>query len=185
MQKILLFAFGLILMTAIAFFMTAEAEDIHFNNNVFTLKYNEFSKADNRRENEYFLKNETKNNWSKLVGIYYYPDITNPIKFADDKSKSIEKEETNLLLKFIKNKKTDKAAISYLQNGMNDGKYNFEYNILKYEKHPKKGMMVLRYAIRYFFNSKDEIKSIATKIKAQNDEELQTIIVSPIPPIVE
>lgn len=172
-------------MTVFAFIQTAKAEEIHFNNDIFTLKYSTLSQLNKGYENEYYLKNENKNNWTKMVGIYYYPGISNPLKFADKECKTIESKETNVLLKFIENKKADKAALSYLQNGSVNGKNFFEYNIFKYEKHPDSGMMALRYAIRYFFKDNSEITALAQKVKAENDEYLQTIITSPIPPIVE
>ncbi len=173
------------IMTVFAFIQTAKAEEIHFNNDIFALKYSTLSQLNKGYENEYYLKNEGKNNWTKMVGIYYYPEVSNPLKFADKECKTIESTETNVLLKFIENKKADKAALSYLQNGSANGKNFFEYNIFKYEKHPDSGMMALRYAIRYFFKDNSEITALAQKVKAENDEYLETIITSPIPPIIE
>lgn len=46
----------------------------------------------------------------------------------------------------MQNKKKDVAIISYLENVVQDDKTFFIYNIYKYEKHPKKGMMILRFA---------------------------------------
>ena len=174
-----------LIMTVFAFIQTAKAEEIHFNNDIFVLKYSTLSQLNKGYENEYYLKNEGKNNWTKMVGIYYYPEVSNPLKFADKECKTIESTETNVLLKFIENKKADKAALSYLQNGSANGKNFFEYNIFKYEKHPDSGMMALRYAIRYFFKDNSEITALAQKVKAENDEYLETIITSQIPPIIE
>ncbi len=186
MQKLILLTLIVIFTgVLITFFSSAKAEEIHFNNNIFILKYSDLSNLTKGYENEYFLQNETKNNWNKMVGIYYYPEISNPLKFADNECKDIESNDINVLLKFIENKQADKAALSYLQNGSDNGKKYFEYNIFKYEKHPEKGMMALRYAIRYFFSDDDGIKALAKKVKEENDEYLQKIIESPIPPIVE
>lgn len=185
MYKVILLALGILIVSLTIFRQTAKAEEIHFNNNVFVLKYSAPSGIDKGYENEYFLKGENKSNYTKMIGIYYYPEISNPIKFADKKTKEIEAQEINVLLKFIQNKKTDKAAISYLQNGECSGKNYFEYIIIKYEKHPEKGLMELRYAIRYFCNTEDEIIKMANKVKEENDEFLEMIIESPIPPIVE
>lgn len=186
MPKFTILAFMLLLIISIfAFNQIAKAEEIHFNNDVFILKQSSMSAINKGYENEYFLKNENIDNWTKLIGIYYYPEVSNPIKFADNECKSIEANDINVLLKYIENKKADKAALSYLQNGSINGRNFFEYNIFKYEKHPDKGMMALRYAIRYFFNNKNEITTLGQKVKAENDEYLQKIIESPIPPIVE
>ncbi len=185
MYRIALLALFFLIITAIAFTNYAKAEEIHFNNNIFILKYSAHSQQINGYENEYFFKDENKNNWTKMVGIYYYPEEGKPIKFADDKCKQIENNENNVLLKFIKNKKADKAALSYLQHGNIQDKNFFEYNIFKYEKHPDKGMMVLRYAVRYFFTTDAEITKIGNNVKEENDKYLQMIIESPIPPIIE
>lgn len=186
MQKLMLITcIAILTALVVAFFAPAMAEEIHFNNDIFKLKYNDFSELTNCYENEYFLNNETKDNWNKMVGIYYYPEISNPLKFADKECKDIESNEINVLLKFIENKQADKAALSYLQNGYENGKNFFEYNIFKYEKHPQKGMMALRYAIRYYFKNDAGIKELAQKVKEENDEYLQKIVESPIPPIIE
>ena len=120
-----------------------------------------------------------------MIGIYYYPEISNPLKFAADTDKRIESKENFLLLKFVQNKKQDIAVISYLENIAQNDKTYFIYNIYKYEKHPKKGMMVLRFAKKYVFNTKDEITKIGHEVKAINDEYMEKIIVSPIPPVVK
>ena len=185
MLKLFLNILLLVGLSSIIFAMATKAEEIHFYNEIFKLKYSSFSSAATGYENEYFPANETRSNWSKMVGIYYYPEIKNPLKFAEEKTKTIETNEREVLLKFIENKKADKAALSYLENGSTNGKNFFEYNIFKYEKHPTKGMMTLRYAIRYFFNNNDEITALARKVKAENDEYLTKIIESPIPPIIK
>lgn len=185
MYKVILLALGVLIISLAALKQTVRAEDIHFNNNVFTLKYSAMSAGNKGYENEYFLKGENKNNHTKMIGIYYYPEISNPIKFADKTTKEIEAQEINVLLKFIQNKKTDRAALSYLQNGECSGKNYFEYIIIKYEKHPDKGIMELKYSIRYFCSTNDEIIKMANKVKEENDEFLQMIIESPIPPIIE
>lgn len=185
MLKMTFIAFLFLFISLFFFSQSAKAEEIHFNNDVFILKYSSMSSEHNGYDNEYFLKNENKNDWSKMVGIYYYPDEKDPLKFASNEDKKVESKDTNVLLKFIENKKQDKAALSYLQNGSANGKNFFEYNIYKYEKHPDKGMMVLRYAIRYFFTTDGEITQIGNKVKEENDKYLQLIVSSPIPPIVE
>ncbi len=185
MLRLLLNILLLVGLSSIIFSMATKAEEIHFYNDIFQLKYSALSPDNNGYENEYFPAKENRENWSKMVGIYYYPDQNNPIKFAAEKTKNIESNERDVLLKFIENKKADKAALSYLENGTLKGKNFFEYNILKYEKHPTKGMMALRYAIRYFFNTNNEITSIGTKVKSKNDDYLTKIIESPIPPIIE
>lgn len=98
MYRIALLALFFLIITAIAFTNYAKAEEIHFNNNIFILKYSAHSQQINGYENEYFLKDENKNNWTKMVGIYYYPEEGKPIKFADDKCKQIENDENNVLL---------------------------------------------------------------------------------------
>ena len=173
------------LLTVLAMQIPVFAEDIHFDNEVYTLKYSALAPKTNGYGNEYFKKSENVSNWTKMIGIYYYPEENNPLKFADDFDKTIESTENSVLLKLIENKKSDKAAISFLVNGCENAKKYFEYDIYKFEKHPDKGMMVLKYAVKYFFTNDEEIKKIAERVKKENDKYLEMIITSPIPPIVE
>lgn len=163
----------------------ALSEEIHFDNNVYTLKYSAIAPQTKGYGNEYFLKSENVSNWNKMIGVYYYPEENNPIKYAQDFDKTIENTENSMLLKYIENKKCDKAALSFLVNGCENAKKYFEYDIYKFEKNPNKGMTVLKYAVKHYFTDDDEINSIAEKIKENNDKYLETIITSPIPSIIE
>lgn len=185
MLKISLIAVSLIVLSLLYFANVVKAEEIHFDNKVFVLKYSALSPVNKGYENEYFPANQNKNNWDRMVGIYYYPEISDPLKFASKEDKNVESTETDVLLKFIQNKKQDKAALSYLENGLENGKNIFTYNIYKYEKHPDKGMMVLRYAVKYYFTTNDEITQIGKKVREENDKYLEMIVSSPVPPIVE
>lgn len=60
------------------------AEDIHFDNEVYTLKYSALAPQTSGYGNEYFKKYENVSNWTKMVGIYYYPNEKDPIKYAQD-----------------------------------------------------------------------------------------------------
>lgn len=174
-----------ILLTLFTVQISSLAEDIHFDNEVYTLKYSSLAPTTNGYGNEYFKKYENVSNWTKMIGIYYYPNEKDPIKYAENFDKTIENTDNSVLLKLIENKKSDKAAISFLVNGCENAKKYFEYDIYKFEKHPDKGMMVLKYAVKYFFTSEGEIKKIAEKVKKENDKYLEMIITSPIPQIVE
>lgn len=168
-----------------AFFQPVSAENIHFNDKIYDLKYNEISTVNKISENEYFLNGESRENWTSMVGIYYYPEISNPIKFSNDVDKKIEDDNRCVLLKFMQNKKQDIAIISYLENMEKEGKHFFVYNIYKYEKHPDKGMMVLRFAKKYDFITNEDIKKIGYEIRNINNDYMEKLIIAPIPPIVE
>ena len=176
------------LLIIIALFLSTTnclAEDIHFDNEVYSLKYSALAPFTKGYGNEYFKKYENVSNWTKMIGIYYYPEENNPIKFAEDFDKTIENTDNSVLLKLIENKKSDKSAISFLVNGCENAKKYLEYDIYKFEKHPTKGMMVLKYAVKHFFTNDEEIKSIAENVKKENDKYLEMLITSPIPPIIE
>lgn len=175
----------LLLIAYLFFVQAAKAEDIHFNNEIYNLKISKMSPVNKGYENEYYLTKETPHNWSKMIGIYYYPEISNPVKFANETDKQIEKQEDIALLKFIENKKQNKALLSYLQNGEANGKKFFTYNVFKYEKHPAKGMMVLRFAKKYFFTTNEGITKLAQEVKSINDDMLEQLIITSVPPIVE
>lgn len=177
-----------IILTFLALFCTqliTLAEDIHFDNNVYTLKYSAIAPKTNGYGNEYFLKSENVANWSKMIGVYYYPEENDPIKYAKDFDKTIENTENSVLLKYIENKKTNQAALSFLVNGCENAKKYFEYDIYKFEKNLTKGMVVLKYAVKHFFTNDSEIETIAQNVKESNDKYLETIITSPIPTIIE
>lgn len=161
------------------------AEEIHFNNDVYTLKYSAIAPQTEGYGNEYFLKNENVAKWSKMIGVYYYPNESDPLKFVENFDKTIENTDNSLLLKLVENKKSDKAAISFLVNGSENAKKYFEHDIYKFEKFSGKGMVVLKYAVKHFFTNDNDIELIAEKIKKENDKLLETIITSPIPTIVE
>lgn len=185
MVRIFLSVIILCVLSIFVFKLNALAEEIHFANNIYVLKYSAVSPITKGYENEYFLKNETKKDFTKMIVVYHYPNIDKPLKYAQDVSKKVESEETDILLKLVQNKKEDKAAFSYLENGSINGKKYFEYNIFKFEKHPTKGMLALRYAVRYFFVNDEDIAKIGNNIREHNDEYLQQIISSPMPQIVE
>lgn len=180
-MKRIFFTILVILMTQVICF----SEEIHFDNEVYKLKYSALAPNTNGYGNEYFRNSENVGNWTKMIGVYYYPEESNPLKYAEDFDKTVENTENSVLLKLIENKKADKAAISFLVNGCENAKKYFEYDIYRFEKNPVKGMMVLKYAVKHFFTSEDDIKLIAENIKKNNDKYLETIITSPIPLIVE
>ncbi len=177
-----------IFFTILAFFMVHNicfSEEIHFDNEVYKLKYSALAPNTNGYGNEYFRNSENVGNWNKMIGVYYYPEVSNPLKYAEDFDKTVENTDNSILLKLIENKKADKAAISFLVNGCENAKKYFEYDIYRFEKNPNKGMMVLKYAVKHYFTNDSEIKSIAENIKKNNDKYLETIITSPIPLLIE
>ena len=161
------------------------AEEIHFDNEVYKLKYSSIAPQTKGYGNEYFRNSENVGNWTKMIGVYYYPEEKDPIKYAENFDKTIENTENSVLLKLIENKKADKAAISFLVNGCENAKKYFEYDIYKFEKNLNKGITVLKYAVKHYFTNNSEINAIAENIKKNNDKYLEIIITSPIPLLVE
>jgi len=167
------------------FSKSVKAENIYFNNDLYILKQSKFSEINKGYENYYFLEKESENNWTKTLEILDYPEIKNPIKFAQNADKEIETKSGVILLKFIANKKQNKAVLSFIDIGEANGKPYIEHNIYKYEPYKDKGMVILRFAKRYFSNDKDEIAKIAHEIKNINDDLLEQIVISPTPQITE
>jgi len=186
MIKTILNASALAILMALSFACAADAQDeISFDNKFFVLKSTAQSMNVPHAMNEYFLKGENRYNWTQMLGVYHIPDIKDPVKYAEQFDDKIEKDETCLLLKFVKNKKTDQAVISYLENGNDNGKNFFTYNVYKYEKNPTSGITEFRYAVKYFFKNNEEIVSIANTVRQENDKYMTMLISSSIPPIVE
>ncbi len=184
-MKNILNILALSLLVTISFMYGAEANEIKFDNQNFTLKATAQSLNLPNAMNEYFPTGENHNSWTKMIGVYHLPENKDPIDYAKDIDKEIESDDTCLLLKFAENKKTDQAVISYLENGSENGKNFFTYNVYKYEKNPIEGITEFRYAVKYFFKNNDEIFKIAEKVRADNDKYMTMLITSPIPPIVE
>ncbi len=163
----------------------SSADEIKFDNQDFVLMATAQSLNLPNAMNEYFPKGENHEHWTKMIGVYHLPDEKDPIKFAEDIDRDIEASETCVLLKFVKNKKVDQAVISYLENGQEEGKNFFTYNVYKYEKNPIGGITQFKYSVKYFFKNNDEIVRIANTVRDENDKYMTMLISSPIPPIVE
>ena len=119
--------------------IVCNAEEIHFENEVYKLKFSAIAPQTQGYGNEYFRNSENIGNWSKMIGVYYYPNENNPVKYAENFNKTVENTENSILLKLIENKKADKAVISFLVNGCENTKKYFEYDIYKFEKYKNKG----------------------------------------------
>lgn len=161
------------------------AEEIHFDNEVYKLKYSAIAPQTKGYGNEYFRGSENVGNWIKMIGVYYYPEENNPLKYVENFDKTVETTDNSVLLKLIENKKCNKAAISFLVNGCENNRKYFEYDIYKFEKAPNKGMIVVKYAVKHFFTNDNEIKTIAENIRQNNDKYLETIISSQVPSVIE
>ena len=185
MEKINILIFGLLLIGFLAGVQGANANSLKFNDTTYSLKTVKLSDVSKGYENEYFPNGQNEKNWTKLIGIYHYPEVDNPIKYADIFDKEIEARDNVVLLKFIRNKKQNAAVISFLQNGNKDGKFYFEHNVYKYEKHPQKGMLAVRYAKRYFFDTDKQITDIGHEVRQINDNLIAQIVSSPTPSIIE
>ena len=178
MKKLLLFLFVILGLN-----LSALAENIHFNDLIYKLKT--VDKNGTKLENDYYIDGENDDFWTSKVEITYLPEVSNPLKYASEVDKKVSTDEKKLLLKFVQNKKLDIAVLSYLENEFNDDCACFIYQVLKFEKHPDKGIMVLRFAKKYKVNTNDDIQKVANEIKSINDDYMERIIISPIPPIVK
>lgn len=175
----------LFLMLVLILSQSVRAENIHFNDDIYKLKTADTTLKSNVIENKYYKDKEDQNFWTSRITITYYPEVNNPVKYSNEIDKKIESDENSVLLKFVQNKKKEIALISYLENSVQQEKTFFVYNILKYEKHPKKGMMALKFSQKYVANSKDEILKMVQELKNINNDYMERMIISPIPPIVE
>ena len=161
------------------------AENIQFNNDIYKLQVSQRVEDKKLVENEYYKDDESKEYWMSMFGVYHYLDISNPLKYAAQIDSKIEANDKCVLLKFVQNKKQDVAVISYLENGSQNDKNFFVYNVYKYAKHPDKGILVLRFSQKYVFNTNNEIVEIAKEVQKINDMYLEKMILTPFPPIVE
>lgn len=176
------------ILTILALFcsqMISFSEEIHFDNETYKLKFSAIAPSTDGYGNEYFKVDENPSNWSKMIGVYYYPNETEPLKYTEEFDKIVESTDNSVLLKVIENKKSNKAVMSFLVNGCENSKKYFEYDVYKFEKHPSKGMIASKYAAKYFFANNDEIGNIANQVKENNDKYLEMLIISQTPNIIE
>ncbi len=164
--------------------LLVRAENIHFNDEIYKLKQPDKILKSNIEENEYYKDSENSNQWTSKIKILYYPEVNNPLKYSNETDKKIESDNKCVLLKFIQNKKKDIALISYLENVTQNNQNYFVYNIVKFEKHPKKGMMELQFSKKYLVSSKQEILKMVEELKNINNDYMERLVISPIPPIV-
>jgi hypothetical protein len=171
MKKVYVFEI-LLLGFCLLFAECVVAESINFGDFLYIKKEN---------SNQYFKANETDSNWTSKIETFYYPEVENPLKYAENQDKEIENNDKCVLLKFMQNKKQSVAIISYLENSIErDGKV-FTHNICKYEKHPQKGMVIIRYAKKYYFNTEEEITSIGHEIRRINNDYMERMIITESP----
>jgi len=180
MKKFIFTLFAIIFSQTISF-----SEEIHFDNETYKLKFSAISPQTQGYGNEYFKVNENNSNWTKMIGVYYYPNENNPIQYTENFGNIADETENSMLLKIVENKKTNQAVISILVNGEENSKKFFEYDVYKFEKHPTSGMIVSKYAAKYNFNNETEITDIAQQIKKENDKYIELLIISKTPTVIE
>ncbi len=161
------------------------SEEIHFDNETYKLKFSALAPNTQGYGNEYFKNTENVSDWTKMIGIYYYPQENDPLNYAKEFESTIETTDNSVLLKLIENKKTNKAVISFLVNGEENAQKFFEYDVYKFEKHPTKGMVVSKYAEKFNFSKNEEINQIAQNVKENNDKYLELLIISQTPLVIE
>jgi len=163
---------------------SVSAESIHFTDYIYKIKTVNNTGKQNFVENIYYTNNEDGNNWSSRFDVYYYPGITNPLKYAQQISKDIENNDKLLLLKFVQNKKQNVALISYLETSEQNGQTVFVYNIFKYQARNKKGIDILRFEKIYSCSDKTAIINMTEEIRKINDDYMERMIITPIPEII-
>ena len=177
--------FLLTILAILGFQISAFSEEIHFDNEVYKLKFSALAPQTQGYGNEYFKGNENVSNWSKMIGIYYYPEEESPLGFAQNFDRTIDDADNSMLLKLVENKKTNQAVMSFLVNNSENGKKYFEYDVYKFEKHPSRGMILSKYASKHYFKNDDEITKLAQQIKKDNDKYLELLIISAPPTVIE
>lgn len=165
--------------------LNSYSEEISFDNETYKLKFSALAPYTKGYGNEYYKNSESVSNWTKMIGIYYYPEENSPVEYVQKFAGTIDETENGLLLKLVENKKNNQAVISILINGKENSQKFFEYDAYKFEKHPTKGMIVSKYAARYNFKNDAEINKIAESIKQNNDKYLELLIISTTPSVVE
>lgn len=157
------------------------APRLRFNNQTFVLKFSQKSPLTGGYMNEYYLEDEGYNDWTQLIGVYYFPFKNSPISIGKKYQKLFIDTESSGIV--IMNIKEDTAVIMQTLHGFEPVE-NAEFNIFRYEKAPQKGVIALQYARRYFIEYPPEINEAKKDIEKNRFEWLKKMDEIPIPPII-
>lgn len=155
---------------------------VNYEGKVFELKYSAKSSLASTYINEYYQLKEKYNNWTELIGVYYFPNQKSPLIYADNFRKQIVA--SGRPAELMENKKLNSAVLAFMTQG---GKLptKIEFNIFKCEPAPKGGTICLQYARRYFLNNVEDVEKMNKNIEENRMKWINSLVNTQIPILVE
>ncbi len=155
---------------------------INFDGEVFELKYSAKNKDSSQNINEYYLPQEKYSNWTKLVGVFYYPNEVDHLAYAKKFKSTLPADRTQAMLI----NKTGGILLAFtLIEADKSGGGEIEDNIFKIEKSPKGGTVAFQYANRRFVKSAKEAEGAGKYIVSNQERWIKAVLDTPIPQLVE
>jgi hypothetical protein len=97
---------------------------------------------------EFIPKDETIDAWTKLAAIRTQSDVDDPAAMAKQVAKGIRQRYPKAPFKVMVNKKAGEAMIDFVV-WPDDGSFA-EFNVFRYAKHPRGGLLSQQYALRAY-----------------------------------
>jgi hypothetical protein len=97
---------------------------------------------------EFIPKGETLDAWTKLAALRRQADLDDPAAMAKQMAKGLRKRYPKAPFKVMVNKKAGEAMIDFVV-WPDDGSFA-EFNVFRYAKHPRGGLLSQQYAVRAY-----------------------------------
>lgn len=107
---------------------------------------------------EFIPKGETLENWTKLVGVYRYPHVDDPMKFAQKMARMTKHQYPLSQFAIISNENKGAVILDFVAYP----RYLefVEYNVWMFQKNGTYGLIAYQYAVRDYENPKELLSNV-------------------------
>lgn len=102
---------------------------------------------------EFIAADEDLKSWTRLASIHEYPKIADPKTAAGNLVRTLRNQNPPVHSAILENKKTGEIIVDYIGSPA-DRKF-VEFNLYRYSRNPKGGVIAQRYALRHYENISD------------------------------
>lgn len=166
----------------------AYATQLDFDGESYGLKFSKESPLTKGYINEYVRANENLKSWTKLLGVYYYPNESSPIELARKMAFVVKTANKDAGVSVIINDKENAAIVEFLTWPLTKNaneKTFLEFNVFKYQKDNKNCVVALQYARRYYPENNDTIKFISDDMKNNRARLIKLMATTEVPKVIE
>ncbi len=156
---------------------------VNFDGKAYVLKYSAKMQTGSYM-NEYYLPAEKYGNWTKLIGVFDYPQMKDPINGAAIFLNSVKSKNTPG--EMWVNKDKNSAVVSFIViTGGGNSPLKSEINFFRYEKSAKNGTIALQYAERYVIKTDAEYEEYKKNLRDRVLKFTRLMTTAPMPELVE